>query len=397
MPHIRVKFKSYEEIADIAKNINMVDFVAIQDNNNELIFGINYKNEEFLLVYRKIEIGGLLKYEKISRPLKLATLKEALEKLCVELGFEVIDSNVATTRQKPPLFASKYYKKIENFANVDFGYEKVSIEVGFGSGRHILYQANTNPDTLYVGIEIHTPSAQQLLKQIEIQGLNNIWVVNYDARLFLEMLPSNITTQIFVHFPVPWDKKQQRRVIGKAFTDESMRILKINGTLELRTDSDLYYNYALETFSALPKLDMTIKKNYALPIMSKYEARWVRQEKDIYDVIVRNEDNSPQNDTSYNFLFSSFGYNIKSIDSLSNQSYIDDDYFVHFESKYIFDDNKKSGAIIKCAFGNFERPEHKYIMIYKDSIKYYPSLPIASSGNYKAHLKIKEHLDVNNY
>ncbi len=394
MPHIRTEFRPFNEVIDIANKLEMVEFVAVEKDNKEILFGLNYKNEKFLLVYRAIEFGALLKYEKITRPLKLATLKEALEKLCTELGLEIIDSNIATTRQKPPLFASKYYKKIESFTDIEFPCDNVSIEVGFGSGRHILYQANTNPDTLYIGIEIHTPSAQQLLKQIEIQNLTNIWVVNYDARLFFEMLPSNLATQIFVHFPVPWDKKPLRRVISGSFTNEALRILDKNGTLELRTDSDLYYKYALDVFSLLPRLSMGVNKNHALPVMSKYEARWVRQEKDIYDVVIKCEDKSAKKEEEYNFLFSDFGYNISLKDIISKESNIYEDYFVHFESIYMMD---TIGIVIKCAFGSFERPEHKYIILGANNVEYYPSLPIASKSNYNAHLKIKEFLNVNNH
>ncbi len=394
MPHIRTKFKPFDEVIDIASELDIVEFVAVEQDNKEIIFGLNYKDENFLLVYRAIESGALLKYEKITRPLKLATLKEALEKLCTELRLEVLDSNITTTRQRPPLFASKYYKRIESFSDIEFTHDKVSIEVGFGSGRHILYQANTNQDTLYIGIEIHTPSAQQLLKQIEIQGLNNIWVVNYDARLFFEMLPPNIASQVFVHFPVPWDKKPLRRVISSSFTNEALRILDIDGTLELRTDSDLYYKYAFDVFSMLPKLSMNINKNHALPVMSKYEARWVRQEKDIYDVVIKCEEKSNKKEQEYSFLFGDFGYNILLKNTISKDSFIYDDYFVHFESIYMIG---TFGLIIKCAFGSFERPEHKYIILTDNKVAYYPSLPIASKSNYNAHLKIKEFLNVNNH
>ena len=106
-----------------------------------------------------------------------------------------------------------------------------------------MYQASNNPDTLFIGLEIHTPSAQQVLKQIDLQGLTNVWIVNYDARLFLEMIPSNLCEKIFVHFPVPWDKKPHRRVISKDFLLESLRVLKVDGKLELRTDSDNYFEY----------------------------------------------------------------------------------------------------------------------------------------------------------
>lgn len=393
MPHIRTKFKPFDEVINSATKLDMVEFVAVEQDNKEILIGVDYKNEKFLLVYRAIEFGALLKYEKITRPLKLVILKEALEKLCTELELDLIDSNIATTRQKPPLFASKYYKRIESFSDIEFTHKKVSFEVGFGSGRHILYQANTNSDTLYIGIEIHTPSAQQLLKQIEIQGLSNIWVVNYDARLFFEMLPSNIASQVFVHFPVPWDKKPLRRVISSSFTNEAMRILDIGGTLELRTDSDLYYKYALDVFSMLPRLSIKVNKNYALPVMSKYEARWIRQEKDIYDVVVQCEEKSLEKKQEYDFLFDNFRYNTLLKNTISKDSYIYEDYFVHFESIYMIG---SYGLVVRCAFGSFERPEHKYIILTDSKAEYYPSLPIPSKSNYNAHLKIKEFLNVNN-
>jgi len=128
---------------------------------------------------------------------------------------------------------------------------EVRIEVGFGSGRHLLHQAANNPDILFIGIEIHRPSIEQVLKQVVIQELDNVMVLDYDARLFMELVPSNIVGKIYVHFPVPWDKKPHRRVISTTFIEEARRVLKVGGTLELRTDSENYYAYSYETFIAL--------------------------------------------------------------------------------------------------------------------------------------------------
>ncbi len=390
MPHIKVTPISKEELSSRAKNHSeIIEFVAHSDSYPETLIGINYQNEKFLLVYKYADNEAMLKYEKITRPLKLSLLKEAIGKVANVLEFDILSSNIVNVRHKEPLFASKYFKKIEDFIDIKFEHKEIAIEVGFGSGRHILYQAKQNPQTLFIGIEIHTPSAGQLLKQIEIQGLSNIWVVNYDARLFLEMLPSNICKQIFVHFPVPWDKKPSRRVIGDEFTSEAMRVLDIDGTLELRTDSDLYYEYALQIFSKLPKLKMKINKNYALPIISKYEARWQRQSKDIYDVTLFCDEKSDDKREKFDFSFSDLGYNININKQFPQESQVVGDYFVHFERSYKTD---KDTLLMKCAFGNFARPEHKYIMINRNNCKYYPSLPIPSSSNFKAHQAIKEYL-----
>lgn len=391
MPHIKVTPISKDELASRAKkHSELIEFVAHSDSYPETLIGVNYQNEKFLLIYKYTDNEAMLKYEKITRPLKLSLLKDAIGKVANILEFDILSSNIVNVRHKEPLFASKYFKKIEDFIEIEFEHKDIAIEVGFGSGRHILYQAKQNPQTLFIGIEIHTPSAGQLLKQIEIQELSNIWVVNYDARLFLEMLPSNICKQIFVHFPVPWDKKPSRRVIGDEFTSEAMRVLDIDGTLELRTDSDLYYEYALQTFSKLPKLKMKINKNYALPIISKYEARWQRQSKDIYDVTLFCDEKSDEKQEKYNFSFSDLRYNNNTSKQLPQTSQVSDDYFVHFERLYKIN---MDTLLIKCAFGSFARPEHKYIIIDTNSCKYYPSLPIPSGSNYQAHLAIKEYLN----
>lgn len=131
-----------------------------------------------------------------------------------------------------------WLKNIEFFASDFKENREIRVEIGFGSGRHLLHQAQNNPNVLFIGIEIHKPSIEQVLKQINIQNIKNIYILEYDARLFMELLPSNSVGKIFVHFPVPWDKKPHRRVISAAFVNEAKRVLMAQGTLELRTDSD---------------------------------------------------------------------------------------------------------------------------------------------------------------
>jgi tRNA (guanine-N7-)-methyltransferase len=307
MPHLKVKPFDTGIINDKVSKSTVMTFVANAVNSKDIVIGISHEKEQFLLQLKFDEKAYLLKYDKVTRPLKVNILKDAIAIVARELGLEIYSSNIAISHTKMAV-SSEYFKKIEDFECIEYPKEKVSVEVGFGSGRHLLYQADKNPDTLFIGLEIHTPSAQQVLKQIELQGLDNIWVVNYDARLFLEMLPSNLCTQIFVHFPVPWDKKPQRRVISKDFLEESMRVLAVDGRLELRTDSDNYFWYSLKTFFANPKIEVEVRKNEALEVTSKYEARWLRQEKDIYDVYVKSSQHSLPKEESIDFNFNLVKY-----------------------------------------------------------------------------------------
>ncbi len=388
MPHLKVTpFDTSTLQEKVAKSTVMTSF-STSMTSTDMIIGVEHKGEEFLLQLKPDDKAYLLKYDKVTRPLKVNILKEALGLVSEELELVVLSSNIALSNTKAAL-SSEYFKKIEDFADIDYPKDKVSVEVGFGSGRHLLYQAEKNPDTLFIGLEIHTPSAQQVLKQIELQGIENIWVVNYDARLFLEMLPSNICTQIFVHFPVPWDKKPQRRVISKNFLAESMRVLEQEGRLELRTDSDNYFWYALETFFSVPKTEVEVRKNEALEVTSKYEARWLRQEKDIYDVYVKCRENSQERTDTVDFNFNGVKYTKEIENNLPKKALVFDGYFVHFER--IFKVTEES-LLIKCAFGSFDRPEHKYLLLEKNGCRYFVAEPVKTTVNFSAHQKLVEQL-----
>ena len=391
MPHIKVKTINDTVLNEIDQQSSLVVFRADPLNGADYLLGIEYEGEEFLLQLKREKEMDMLKYDKVTRPLKVNLIKETLASLAEALELELESSNIAQSAHKPPL-ASEFFKKIKDFESIEFPYETIAVEVGFGSGRHLLYQAKENPDKLHIGIEIHTPSAQQVLKQIELQGLKNIWVVNYDARLFLEMLPSNSCEQIFVHFPVPWDKKPHRRVISSSFTDEALRVLVKGGRLELRTDSEKYFWYSMEVFFALPKAEVHIVKNKDLAVTSKYEARWKRQEKNIYELHVVSQEFSDEKSLEIDFSFGDSMYRSGLEDSLPVKAVIEEDYFVHFERIY------KVGAeslLIKCAFGSFDRPEHKYIFVGRDACRYYASIPVKTAVNHRAHQKIVEYLHAN--
>jgi tRNA (guanine-N7-)-methyltransferase len=388
MPHLKVQPFDTTIIEAKLTESALMTHVATSLTSSDMVIGIAHKDEEFLLQIKPDDKAYLLKYDKVTRPLKVNILKEAIGLVSEELGLNVHTSNIAISHTKVAL-SSRYFKKIEDFENISYPKEKVSVEVGFGSGRHLIYQAQKHPDTLFIGLEIHTPSAQQVLKQIELQGIENIWVVNYDARLFLEMLPSNICEQIFVHFPVPWDKKPQRRVISKSFLAESMRVLRKEGRLELRTDSDNYFWYALETFFSVPKVEVEVRKNEALEVTSKYEARWLKQEKDIYDVYVKCPSQSKAKEASIEFNFNGVKYTQGIEEKLPKKALVYDGYFVHFERSFRSSDGS---LFIKCAFGSFDRPEHKYILLENEACRYFVSEPVKTTVNLLAHTKLIEQL-----
>jgi tRNA (guanine-N7-)-methyltransferase len=381
MPHLHIKeFKTvefpsaYDEVA--------FNFISTNANNEtEKLISVSVEDEDFFLLVKEEENRILLKTDKLTRPASIYNVHRALNAYANAAELDVLASNVLSGVKNEHLEKVTALKKIEYFAESFPLDREVRIEVGFGSGRHLLHQAANNPEILFIGIEIHRPSIEQVLKQVSIQELDNLLVLDYDARLFMELVPSNIVGKVYVHFPVPWDKKPHRRVISKSFIEESRRVLKVDGRLELRTDSENYYAYSYETFIALNKTVLHINKNKDIAIVSKYEDRWRKMEKNIYDVTMINEEQSQMLSIEGSFDFSQGKSSFETLLNLHKTTERFEGGFIHFERVYVMDE----GIIIRLSMGSFDRPEHLYLIIKKDSVSYYPALPLKSRSNLQSH------------
>ncbi|ABB44064.1 tRNA (guanine-N(7)-)-methyltransferase [Sulfurimonas denitrificans DSM 1251] len=381
MPHLHIaEFKEVE----IPSSKDGVSFNFIAKNSShqeEKLISITVDEDEFFLLAIDENSKKLLKSDKLTRPPSIFNVHKALLSYASATCMNIISSNVPQNQKNIHLREVKALKDINYFATTFPKKEKICIEVGFGSGRHLLHQAQNNPNILYIGIEIHTPSIEQLLKQISIKNIENILVLNYDARLFMELVPSNKIDKIYVHFPVPWDKKPHRRVISTAFIEEARRILNIGGTLELRTDSENYYAYSYETFIAFEKTTLHINKNRDIAITSKYEDRWKRMQKNFYDVTMINSEESPELSLEGDFNFSHVKLNTQEVINLYKKTQKFDSGFINFERSYFLDD----GAMLRVSMGNFDKPEHLYVIVKENKAYYYPKTPLRSKSNLMAH------------
>lgn len=398
MPHIVFNKK---ELLTTPSNKDGVDFKFIAKSYNftesprktEYKVAVETKEKEFLLTIKdKDEEHHLIKVDKATRVSPVGIVKDALNAYSNAIDANVVFSNTNNFSNKVEP-THKYLKDIEYFVK-DFKTDKeIQIEIGFGSGRHLLHQAKANPDVQFIGLEIHTPSIEQLLKQLEIQELSNVLVVNYDARLFMEFIKSNKVGKIFVHFPVPWDKKPHRRIYSNEFINEALRVLKVGGTLELRTDSRKYFDYCTELLTNLPTGRITIDINKDLPVSSKYEDRWKKQGKNIYDVVLeshtQDEDITIDSDFSFDFKIVNYKELIK---TLPTKSIVDKGFFIHCEDIFTIEGKENSG-LIQITLGHFDRPVSKFILVDEGKVSYYQGIPLPTSSNKKAHSKLKEILN----
>ncbi|HIC10028.1 MAG TPA: tRNA (guanosine(46)-N7)-methyltransferase TrmB, partial [Campylobacterales bacterium] len=260
-------------------------------------------------------------------------------------------------------------------------------EIGFGSGRHLLYRAENEPNTTFIGIEIHKPSIEQLLKQIEIRNLKNIYVLDFDARHFFETIPSNRVSTIYIHFPVPWDKQPHRRVIQPNFLQEAKRILKVGGILELRTDSENYFQYSLELFLREPKLKMELWKNIPIEIESKYEARWKKMKKNIYNFRLENLDSSPPKES---WIVPDGGETQgerEKIEELLDYRVLEKEWFIHVRDILRLRDGR---YLLSIVAGSYTYPQHQFILFNGNKIEYLIRKPLDIEINVKIDKVLRE-------
>lgn len=127
---------------------------------------------------------------------------------------------------------------------------EVWMEIGFGGGEHLLWQARANPDVGMIGCEPFEDGLVKVLTAIEEQGLANIRLWPDDARAVLRWLPPASIDRMFVLFPDPWPKKrhQKRRLLSAATLGLIARALKPGGELRIGTD---IADYARTIFMAV--------------------------------------------------------------------------------------------------------------------------------------------------
>lgn len=124
------------------------------------------------------------------------------------------------------------------------------LEVGFGSGEHLLAQAAAHPRVGLIGCEPFINGMAALLAEIarEPARAANIRVLMDDARPLIAALPTASLGKVFVLFPDPWPKARhaKRRFISPENLDALARVMKPGAELRVASDDEGYISWTLE-------------------------------------------------------------------------------------------------------------------------------------------------------
>jgi tRNA (guanine-N7-)-methyltransferase len=131
------------------------------------------------------------------------------------------------------------------------GFAALKLEIGFGNGDALIEMAASDPDSLYIGIEVHLPGVGRCLNRIEGQGLENVRLIRHDAIEVMEtMLAPGSLERILLFFPDPWHKKRhhKRRIVNRHFRDLVYRSLEPGGAMHAATDWEDYAQWIAAEF-----------------------------------------------------------------------------------------------------------------------------------------------------
>ncbi|HZA02235.1 MAG TPA: tRNA (guanine(46)-N(7))-methyltransferase TrmB [Hyphomicrobiaceae bacterium] len=115
---------------------------------------------------------------------------------------------------------------------------EVWLEIGFGGGEQLIWQAERNPGVGFIGCEPFVGGIAKALTAIEARRLNNIRLYSDDARQVLRWLPDASISRAFVLFPDPWPKKRhrKRRFVARETLGMLARVMRCGAELRIATD-----------------------------------------------------------------------------------------------------------------------------------------------------------------
>ena len=128
------------------------------------------------------------------------------------------------------------------------------LEIGFGGGEHLAWQAAAHPEVLLVGCEVYRNGIASLLGQVEARGFGNIRLWPEDARDLLDLLPDAAVQRLFLLFPDPWPKARhaERRFVGPGNLPALARVLAPRALLRVATDDPTYLGWILDHLPVHP-------------------------------------------------------------------------------------------------------------------------------------------------
>jgi len=135
------------------------------------------------------------------------------------------------------------------------------LEIGFGLGENLLFQATKCPENYFIGIDPFINGVANVVQKAKELNLNNIYILDTPVQKVLDNFSDNFFSKVFVLFPDPWmkNKQKKRRLLNYLFLEKILKKMRTKSTLIFATDDQDYFNFVIKEVSLLRKKIDTLK------------------------------------------------------------------------------------------------------------------------------------------
>lgn len=123
----------------------------------------------------------------------------------------------------------------------------IVLELGCGKGEYTVALARQNPDKNFIGVDIKGARFWRGAKTAIEENLDNVAFVRTQIELIEHVFQTNEVSEIWITFPDPQIKykRTKHRLTNAEFLKRYKNILKKDGVMHLKTDSEFMHGYTL--------------------------------------------------------------------------------------------------------------------------------------------------------
>jgi tRNA (guanine-N7-)-methyltransferase len=127
----------------------------------------------------------------------------------------------------------------------------IVLEIGCGKGEYTVALASKFPEVNFVGIDIKGERIWKGAKQALNEGLPNAAFLRIQAERINFFFAPEEVSGIWITFPDPQPRlsREKKRLTSPKFLSRYQKILKPNSPIHLKTDSQEFFEYTLQTIT----------------------------------------------------------------------------------------------------------------------------------------------------
>lgn len=120
----------------------------------------------------------------------------------------------------------------------------ITLELGCGRGEYTVALARRYPDRNFIGIDIKGARLWAGARTVEEEKIGNARFLRTEIENITSFFAPGEVDELWITFPDPQMQKRRKRLVSARFLGLYNRLLRLDGIINLKTDSPFLYEFA---------------------------------------------------------------------------------------------------------------------------------------------------------